>query len=132
MLSAWFINPVSAANIYVRDFSPQGEVREPDRATAVFSADVVKLGETNASAPYIVNCPVSGISRWSSPNTWTYTLERKLNVGENAVLCSSPSLRAKKAPGLAAVTVSIFLRRVRGSPLFSRPGMRGLKKIRRF
>ncbi|MEQ1601992.1 MAG: MG2 domain-containing protein [Methylophilaceae bacterium] len=95
-LLGWSINPATAANVYVRDFSPQGEVREPNRAVVMFSADVVKLGETDVPAPYAASCPVSGLSRWSSPNTWTYTLSRKLASGEKCSFTLKPQFKGDK------------------------------------
>lgn len=106
MLFGLFMTSAFAVNVYVRDFSPQGEVREPDRATVVFSGDVVKLGETDALAPYAVHCPVRGISRWSSPNTWTYTLERKLNVGEKCSFVLKPQFSSDKAAGDKGIRVA--------------------------
>ena len=52
-----------AAN--VRQFSPQGQIDQQVRATAVFSADMVPLGRPDAASPFNVDCGgVKGKGRW--------------------------------------------------------------------
>ena len=67
----------------VRQFSPQGQVDQALRASAVFSADMVALGQPDAASPFVVDCgSVKGRGRWSDARRWTYTLERALRPGE--------------------------------------------------
>lgn len=86
-------SPVSAA--HVRQFSPQGQVDRQVRATAVFGADLVPLGQPEAAAPFEVNCGgVGGKGRWSDSKTWTYLLERPLAPGERCDFRLKPGLKA--------------------------------------
>ena len=67
----------------VRQFSPQGEVAPAIRASAVFTEDMVALGQVDAAAPFVVDCgAVKGRGRWSDARRWTFTLERALQPGE--------------------------------------------------
>lgn len=71
----------SAAGI--RQFSPQGQIDQAVRASALFSADMVPLGRPDASPPFAVDCgEVRGRGRWGDARRWTYTLERPLQAGE--------------------------------------------------
>ena len=83
--------PVSAA--YINQFTPQGEVPEANRATAVFSDDMVRLGDTTGAAPFRVACAAPGNGRWSDPRTWTYSLLRGLEPGERCTFYLNPGLK---------------------------------------
>jgi uncharacterized protein YfaS (alpha-2-macroglobulin family) len=75
---------VSAAT--VQQFQPQGKVSEQTRITARFSADMVKLGEATAAAPFEVDCArISGEGRWVDARTWAWQLARALQPGERCV-----------------------------------------------
>lgn len=94
-LAAAFLlcSPAGAAD--VRQFSPQGLVDRPVRATAVFSADMVALGRPDAPAPFTVDCgSVKGKGRWSDARSWSYSLERPLQPGERCDFRLAPKLRA--------------------------------------
>ena len=85
----------------LRQFSPQGQVDQPTRATAVFSADMTPLGKADAPAPFEVDCgEVNGQSRWSNPKTWTYTLERPLQAGERCDFRIKANLRAQNGESI--------------------------------
>lgn len=67
----------------VRQFSPQGQLDQPLRASAVFTDDMVAFGRPDAAAPFAVDCGVvKGRGRWSDAKRWTFTLERALQAGE--------------------------------------------------
>lgn len=67
----------------VRQFSPQGGIFGQTRATAEFSNDMVKAGETTAPAPFTVNCGiVKGEGRWVDTRIWAWQLSRPLQPGE--------------------------------------------------
>jgi uncharacterized protein YfaS (alpha-2-macroglobulin family) len=71
----------SAAGL--RQFSPQGQIDQQVRATAMFSADMVPLGQPDAIAPFDIDCgAVKGRGRWSDARSWSYALERPLQPGE--------------------------------------------------
>ena len=86
LIVIWF-SPInsSLANVNVQDFSPQGQVKTTDQATAVFSEDMVKLGDTDAPAPFNVECSIKGKGRWTDTKTWQYRLNRDLESGERCI-----------------------------------------------
>ncbi len=86
--------PIAQAEVRVVDFSPQGEVKVINQATAVFSDDMVKLGATDAAAPFVVTCPVKGAGRWSDTKTWKYRLVRDLQSGERCNFTLKANLKA--------------------------------------
>jgi uncharacterized protein YfaS (alpha-2-macroglobulin family) len=79
----------------LRQFSPQGQVDQPNRASATFTADMVPLGQPEAATPFDVDCgPVSGKGRWSDARSWTYLLDRPLQPGERCDFRLNPNLKA--------------------------------------
>ena len=79
----------------VRQFSPQGEVDQPIRATAVFSANMVPLGRSDGPLPFTVDCgELKGRGRWGDARSWSYTLERPLQAGERCDFRIKPGLTA--------------------------------------
>jgi hypothetical protein len=75
LLPPWF---TAAQAEGLRDFSPQGAVKQALRATAIFTTDMVALGASDADAPFAVTCAVEGHGRWLDSKTWQYTLKRRL------------------------------------------------------
>ncbi len=86
LIIIWF-SPInsSLATVYVQDFSPQGQVKTTDQATVVFSEEMVKLGDTDAPAPFNVECSIKGKGRWTDTKTWQYRLNRDLESGERCI-----------------------------------------------
>lgn len=93
-LSVWLI--AAAANAAsVRQFSPQGQIDQQIRATAVFSSDMVPLGRPDSPSPFSVDCgEVKGRSLWGDARSWSYTLERPLQPGERCDFRLRPGLKA--------------------------------------
>ena len=88
-----FIGMAHASN--VREFSPQGQIDQQIRATAVFSSDMVPLGRSDSPPPFSVDCgAVKGKSRWGDVKSWSYTLERPLQPGERCDFRLKPGLKA--------------------------------------
>lgn len=86
-LSGTFVIALLACNLAaaasVRQFSPQGQIDQQVRATAMFSADMVPLGQPDAPAPFEIDCgALKGKGRWSDARRWSYALERPLQPGE--------------------------------------------------
>ncbi len=71
---------VAAASL--ESFSPQGEQLEVRQAQARFSAPMAALGQTDAPAPFQVDCDVPGQGRWEDERTWVYDLERMPKPGQ--------------------------------------------------
>ncbi len=89
-----------AAN--VRQFSPQGQIDQQVRATAVFSADMVPLGRPDAASPFNVDCGgVKGKGRWGDAKSWSYALERPLQPGERCDFRLRPGLKAINGEAVA-------------------------------
>ncbi|MBI4743090.1 MAG: alpha-2-macroglobulin, partial [Betaproteobacteria bacterium] len=79
----------------VRQFAPQGQIDRQVRATAVFTADMVPLGQADAAAPFEVDCgAVSGKGRWGDARSWSYALDRPLQPGERCDFRLRPNLGA--------------------------------------
>ena len=62
VLLAALLNPSAAAqpsttSTEIVAFTPQGEVRRIQQVAVSFSADMVRLGESDAAAPVAVSCP---------------------------------------------------------------------------
>ncbi len=83
LLVAIALLPFAADAAGVRQFSPQGQIDQQTRATVVFTADIVPLGQPEAPAPFDVQCgKVGGKARWGDSRTWSYQLDRALQPGE--------------------------------------------------
>lgn len=93
--------PLSANAASIRQFSPQGQIDQQQRATAVFSSDMVPLGQPEAAAPFEVSCGnVTGKGRWSDSKTWTYALDRPLKAGERCDFRLKPNSKDTKGDPL--------------------------------
>ncbi len=87
----------------VRQFSPQGQIDQQLRATAVFTADMVPLGQPDAAAPFDVDCgAVKGKARWGDARSWSYALERALQPGERCDFRLRAGLKALNGETLAS------------------------------
>ena len=68
LLGGFFLAMLALSSAHaagVRQFSPQGEVDQPIRATAVFSANMAQLGRPDGPSPFVVDCgDVKGRARW--------------------------------------------------------------------
>ena len=91
----------SAHAASVQRFVPQGLDDRHTRATAVFSDPVVRLGQTDAPAPFNVDCgAVSGKGRWANANTWDYVIDRPLKPGERCDFTLKPGLKSIKGEAI--------------------------------
>lgn len=108
LASALLIAPqIASAVLEVRQFSPQGEVRNVTQVTAVFNEDVVKLGDTDAESPFDVSCTVSGSGRWMDAKTWRYQLSGKLGSGDACHFKIKPNLAAQSGATFSAYSKSV-------------------------
>ncbi len=107
MLLALSSSTLHAASI--RQFTPQGEISEQVQASAVFTDDMVPLGQPEAQAPFTVDCgKAKGSGRWSDMRTWTYTLERPLKSGERCDFRLRYELKTSKGAALTGATSFSF------------------------
>lgn len=83
-----------ASSFYVNHFTPQGVVKDPQKITAEFTDDVVKLGDSGAAAPFDIQCSIVGKGRWENSRTWHYDLARPLNPGERCQFSTKPDLKS--------------------------------------
>ncbi|MEY2632952.1 MAG: hypothetical protein RIR00_1606 [Pseudomonadota bacterium] len=73
----------SAGAFSVQRFSPEGQVSQQTRVSVRFSADMVRLGDTTAAAPFDIQCgSVNGEGRWQDSQTWSWQWSRPLQAGE--------------------------------------------------
>lgn len=94
-LSVVFFVAGAANAAGVRQFSPQGQIDQQIRATAVFTSDMVPLGRPDSPAPFSIDCgEVKGRARWGDARSWSYTLERPLQPGERCDFRMKPGLKA--------------------------------------
>jgi len=85
----------SAGAAGLRQFTPQGQIDQQLRATAMFNADMVPLGQPDAQAPFEIDCgTVKGKGRWSDARSWSYALEHPLQPGERCDFRLRPGLKA--------------------------------------
>ncbi|MFZ4535126.1 alpha-2-macroglobulin family protein [Propionivibrio sp.] len=102
-----FCGAASAAG--VRQFSPQGQVDQQVRATAVFSADMVPLGRPDAPPPFSVDCgEVKGKGRWGDARSWSYALERPLQPGERCDFRLKSNLKAANGEAVSGESSYAF------------------------
>ncbi|HTY99974.1 MAG TPA: hypothetical protein VMB75_09075, partial [Rhodocyclaceae bacterium] len=79
----------------IQQFSPQGRIDQQTRATALFNADMAKLGDAAAPSPFEVDCgEVKGEGRWIDARSWAWQLERPLQAGERCQFTAKPGLTA--------------------------------------
>lgn len=76
----------SAGAATVEHFQPLGKVAEQTRVTVRFSSDLVRLGDADAAAPFVIDCAgIAGSGRWSDARTWSWQLGRALAPGERCL-----------------------------------------------
>ncbi|WP_265943896.1 alpha-2-macroglobulin family protein [Dechloromonas sp. A34] len=85
----------------VQQFQPQGKVADQTRATVRFSADMVKLGEPDAAAPFAIDCVgITGEGRWIDSRAWAWQMSRALQPGERCVFTIRSGLTAVNGEAL--------------------------------
>ena len=67
----------------VKQFSPLGRIDQQTKVSVKFSTEMVKLGDTSAPSPFVVNCgKVDGEGRWVDAANWAWQMKRPLQSGE--------------------------------------------------
>ena len=93
----------------IRQFSPQGQIDQQIRATAVFTSDMVPLGRSGAPSPFSIDCgEVKGSGRWGDARSWSYTLVRPLQPGERCDFRLRPGLKAASGEVVAGESSYAF------------------------
>jgi len=93
----------------LRQFTPQGQVDQEQRASAMFNADMVLLGQSDAAAPFAVDCgAVKGKGRWSDARNWSYALERPLQPGERCDFRFKAGLKAANGEAVTGAAAYAF------------------------
>lgn len=80
----------------IEHFSPLGEQVEVSQAQARFSAPMAPLGQSDAPAPFNVECAVAGHGYWADERTWVQDLNTTPMAGETC--------RFRPRPGLTTLT----------------------------
>ena len=82
-------NAAHAQLAEVVSFTPQGETRRIQQVAVRFSADMVKLGESDAAVPVTLNCPQgnaeSPTGRWVDTRRFVFEWTRDLPVGTRCI-----------------------------------------------
>lgn len=85
-VAALFFAATSVQAASVQQFQPQGKIADQTRVSVRFTADMVKLGEAGAAAPFTIECAgIGGEGRWSDARTWIWQMQRALQPGERCV-----------------------------------------------
>jgi hypothetical protein len=81
------LQPCMSLAATVKQFSPLGRIDQQTRVSAKFSTEMVKLGDTTAPSPFVVNCgSVGGEGRWVDAGNWAWQMKRPLQSGEHCKL----------------------------------------------
>ncbi|WP_263768760.1 alpha-2-macroglobulin family protein [Propionivibrio soli] len=87
----------------IRQFTPQGVVDRQVRATAVFTSEMVLLGQSDALPPFDVDCGVvKGKGRWTDGRSWSFVLERPLVPGERCDFRLKSGLKTRGGEAVAS------------------------------
>ncbi|MBK7416994.1 MAG: hypothetical protein IPJ38_19725 [Dechloromonas sp.] len=76
MLATALLAPLAVQSASVRQFLPQGQVADNNRVTVRFNSDMVHLGDTDAAAPFSIDCQgiIAGEARWTDNRTWAWQM----------------------------------------------------------
>lgn len=70
----------------IQQFVPQGKVADQTRVTVRFNKPITRLGDTNADAPFTIDCQnISGEGRWINERSWAWQMSRPLQPGEHCI-----------------------------------------------
>ena len=98
-----FAAAAQAAGVHL--FTPQGRVDQQTRVSVAFTADMVRLGDATAAAPFDINCgAATGQGRWTDGRTWVYQLPRPLQAGEHCTFTLKPNLTSLGGEGMLGQT----------------------------
>ncbi len=102
------------AAVTVERFTPQGEAKQVQQVTVVFSEPMVHFGDLRELIPpFAVTCPVPGSGRWVDTRTWVYDFERQLPGGIRCTLRARTDLQSVAARRPAS---TIWLEFTTGGP----------------
>jgi alpha-2-macroglobulin len=66
----------------VRNFSPQGTVKQVRQVRVHFSRPMVPFGDPGEPVePFEIDCPASGSGKWMDPQNWVYDFDEELSSG---------------------------------------------------
>ncbi len=95
MLATALLAPLAVQSASVRQFLPQGQVADNNRVTVRFNSDMVHLGDTDAAAPFSIDCQgITGEARWTDNRTWAWQMARPLQPGETCIFTLNSALTA--------------------------------------
>lgn len=83
-------------------FNPQGEHLRVQQAQARFTAAMVAQGQSDAPAPFTIQCSVAGNGYWSDERTWVYDLHGELRAGQPCRFLPRPGLASLDGDRVAA------------------------------
>ena len=101
MLATALLAPLAVQSASVRQFLPQGQVADNNRVTVRFNSDMVHLGDTDAAAPFSIDCQgITGEARWTDNRTWAWQMARPLQPGETCIFTLNSALTATNGEAL--------------------------------
>lgn len=83
---------VSAA-ARIESFTPQGSVKTPRQVQVRFGEAMVSFGDPRAPAPFDIDCPVGGRSRWVDARHWVHDFESDLPGGLRCRFTLKPAVK---------------------------------------
>lgn len=93
----------------VGEFSPQGTVKNVRQVVARFTDAMVPFGDPRpAVAPFVIDCPEKGTSRWVDSRTWVFDFARDLPSGVRCGFNVTPELKTLAGQALAGTPVFEF------------------------
>jgi uncharacterized protein YfaS (alpha-2-macroglobulin family) len=107
-----FLSAQGDGHVGVRQFSPEGRTDGQRLVSAVFTHDMVKLGQTDSPAPFDLRCglrveaktdhspAITGTGGWTDARTWTWNLERSLMPGERCEFVLREGLKTRTGESL--------------------------------
>ncbi|HLB30971.1 MAG TPA: alpha-2-macroglobulin, partial [Gammaproteobacteria bacterium] len=78
----------------VEFFSPQGPVKDVRQAAVRFNTPIVTYGDPRLEAPFTIDCPISGNSRWVDDRNWVHDFSTDLPAGIECRFTLKPGLTA--------------------------------------
>ncbi len=96
-----FLAAVSVYAAEVEVFSPQGTVKDARQVAVRFSAPMVALGDPRTAAPFTVDCPVTGTSRWADQRNWIYDFDADVPGGVRCHFSLKPETKTLAGAALS-------------------------------
>ncbi|MFC3624745.1 alpha-2-macroglobulin [Vogesella amnigena] len=85
-------------------FSPQGEVREPTQVRLSFDSAMIRLGDSQAAAPVVWDCPLQAQGHWVDDKSWVLDISRPPPANTRCQFRLRSGLKDLQGAGLPAAS----------------------------